>query len=94
MPGRPLHSPRGGYVTWVRRGVRASTRINRAGLTVREVEVLDLVREGRTNTDIAARLFISDKTVEHHVSSILAKLHVTSRREVADAADKLDLPAR
>ena len=48
--------------------------------------MLDLVAEGLTNAEIAARLFISEKTVGHHVSSILAKLGVGSRYEAAKLA--------
>jgi DNA-binding CsgD family transcriptional regulator/tetratricopeptide (TPR) repeat protein len=73
-------------------GMRSSTRANPAGLTTREVEVLQLVSDGLTNAEIAARLFVSDKTVEHHVSRILGKLRVTSRREAAKTARQLDLP--
>jgi DNA-binding CsgD family transcriptional regulator len=51
------------------------------GLTAREVEVLDLLRYGLTDREIAQRLSISVKTAGHHVSSILAKLGVTSRRQ-------------
>ena len=43
-------------------------------LTAREPEVLDLVRQGYSNAEIAGRLFISPKTAEHHVGRILAKL--------------------
>ena len=75
----------------VPRGVRASTRANPAGLTGREVEVLRLVADGLTNAEIAVRLFVSDKTVEHHVSRILTKLGVASRREAARTAGDLDL---
>jgi DNA-binding CsgD family transcriptional regulator len=52
------------------------------GLTTRESEVLGLLREGRTDREIAERLFISVKTAGHHVSSILGKLGVSSRRDV------------
>jgi DNA-binding NarL/FixJ family response regulator len=76
----------------VPRGLRPSTRGNPAGLTSREVEVLQLVADGLTNAEIAARLFVSDKTVEHHVSRILGKLGVSNRREAAKAAHQLDLP--
>ncbi|WP_328807824.1 helix-turn-helix transcriptional regulator [Nonomuraea antri] len=60
-------------------------------LTPREVEVLRLVTQGRTNRDIAAELFISAKTVSVHVSNILAKLGVTTRGEAAAAAHRLSL---
>jgi DNA-binding CsgD family transcriptional regulator/tetratricopeptide (TPR) repeat protein len=53
------------------------------GLTTREAEVLTLLGEGLTDADIAARLVISRRTAEHHVASILAKLGVHSRRELA-----------
>jgi DNA-binding CsgD family transcriptional regulator len=75
----------------VPRGARPSTRGNAAGLTSREVEVLRLVAEGMTNGDIAAQLFVADKTVEHHVSRVLGKLGVSSRREAARAARELEL---
>ncbi|WP_328521129.1 helix-turn-helix transcriptional regulator [Kribbella sp. NBC_00359] len=76
----------------VPRGLRPSTRGNPAGLTSREVEVLQLVADGLTNAEIGARLFVSDKTVEHHVSRILGKLGVPNRREAAKTAQQLDLP--
>jgi DNA-binding CsgD family transcriptional regulator len=67
----------------VPRGRRASTRAHPAGLTVREAEILGLLAEGLRNADIGRRLFISAKTVDHHVSAILAKLGVRSRAEAA-----------
>ena len=60
---------------------RASTRRNPAGLTNRELDVLGLMGDGLTNAELADRLFISPKTVDHHVSAILAKLHVGNRRD-------------
>jgi serine/threonine-protein kinase PknK len=50
-------------------------------LTPREREVLALMAEGRTNVGIAKRLFVSERTVETHVASILAKLDVTARED-------------
>lgn len=63
------------------RGPRRATRENPEGLTSRQAEVLELIATGLSNGDIAERLFISQKTVEHHVSAVFAKLGVTSRGE-------------
>jgi DNA-binding CsgD family transcriptional regulator len=65
------------------RGPRASTRAHPAGLTARESEVHQLLRDGLTNAQIAERLVLSPRTVDHHVSAVLAKLGVTSRVEAA-----------
>jgi DNA-binding CsgD family transcriptional regulator/tetratricopeptide (TPR) repeat protein len=62
---------------------RRATAANPAGLTARQLEVLALLADDLRNADIAARLHISEKTVDHHVSAILAKLGVRSRREAA-----------
>jgi DNA-binding NarL/FixJ family response regulator len=70
----------------VPRGPIAGTRANAAGLTRRQVEVLGLVGEGLSNTEIAGRLCISAKTAEHHVSAIMARLDVPTRQEAAAAA--------
>ena len=64
-------------------GYSSRNTVRPAGpLTARESEVLELIAEGYSNTRIAARLFISKRTVEHHVSSILAALGLRSRAEV------------
>jgi DNA-binding CsgD family transcriptional regulator len=63
------------------RGSRTSTRRNPFGLTQREAEILELLSEGLRSSLIARRLFVAPKTVEHHVSAILAKLGVSSRAE-------------
>lgn len=73
------------------RGPHAATRANPAHLTARELDVLALIVAGRRNTDIADRLFLAPKTVEHHVSSILGKLGVASRAEAIAKARELDL---
>ena len=75
----------------VPRGVRSATRANPAGLTPREVEVLALVGTGMTNAEIARELVVSAKTVDHHVSSVLAKLGVATRGEAAREAVRLGL---
>jgi DNA-binding CsgD family transcriptional regulator/tetratricopeptide (TPR) repeat protein len=75
----------------VPRGVRPTTRRNPAGLTTREVQVLRLVARGLQNGEIAAELVVSTRTVDHHVSAVLRKLGVDSRRAAARAATDLDL---
>jgi DNA-binding CsgD family transcriptional regulator len=75
----------------VPRGPRATTRANPAGLTAREVEVLRLVADGLRNAEIAERLFLSRRTVDHHVSAILRKLGAATRVEAVAEASRLAL---
>ena len=63
------------------RGPRPTTRRDPRGLTARQLEVLDLMAEHLTNAEIAQRLFLSERTVDHHVSAILSKLQVRSRED-------------
>jgi DNA-binding CsgD family transcriptional regulator/tetratricopeptide (TPR) repeat protein len=73
-------------ITRIPRGPRPSTRANPMGLTEREIEVLALLAEGLHNAEISERLHRSGKTVEHHVSAILAKLGVGTRQEAIQVA--------
>ena len=73
------------------RGPRPATRANPAGLTARQVAVLRLIAEGLGNRAIAERLYISPKTVEHHVSAILTKLDAGDRAEAVEKARRIQL---
>jgi DNA-binding CsgD family transcriptional regulator len=73
------------------RGPRPSTRRNPALLTARELEVLSLVAQRLRNVEIAERLHLTEKTVDHHLSAILGKLGVRSRTEAAAAAAELGI---
>ncbi len=75
----------------VPRGPRTTTASNPAGLTKREMDVLLLLAKGLPNAEIARRLVRSEKTVDHHVSSILSKLAVRTRTEAASTAHRLGL---
>lgn len=73
------------------RGIRETTRCNPAQLTGRELDVLHLLKEGMQNKEIAAALFNSTKTVDHHISSILFKLDVSSRTKAVQEAIRLGI---
>jgi DNA-binding CsgD family transcriptional regulator len=75
----------------VPRGPRPATRANAAALTARELEVLGLVGEGLRNADIADRLVVSRRTIDHHVSALLRKLAVSTRGGAVARARELDL---
>jgi DNA-binding CsgD family transcriptional regulator len=76
-------------VSSVPRGPRPSTSANPAGLTRREQDVLDLVADGLTNVEIGERLFLSPRTVEHHLAAVMRKLNVASRNDAVAAANRL-----
>jgi DNA-binding CsgD family transcriptional regulator len=73
------------------RGPRAATRDNPAGLTTRELEVLQLLADGQTNPTIAERLYLSPRTIDHHVSSLLRKLDSHTRGEAVAEARRYGL---
>ncbi|MEO6000997.1 MAG: AAA family ATPase [Chitinophagaceae bacterium] len=73
------------------RGIRRTTQSNPALLTDRELDVLKLLHEGMQNKEIATRLFISAKTVDHHISAVLYKLEVNSRTKAVQKAIKLGI---
>jgi len=85
---------RGLGVTRLPRRPQPGTLTNPAGLTDRQLEILRLVAAGLSNAEIARRLVVSTRTVDHHVSAILSKLGVHTRRDAAAwAADLEDEPA-
>jgi DNA-binding CsgD family transcriptional regulator len=75
------------------RGRQERTKQNPHELTRRQVQVLALLAEGCRNAEIAGRLFVTEKTVDHHVSAVLEKLQVRSRAEAAGVAHRLGIAA-
>jgi DNA-binding CsgD family transcriptional regulator/tetratricopeptide (TPR) repeat protein len=73
------------------RGPRLATRDAPAGLTAREQEVLALLSEGLPDREISRRLFISERTVHHHVSAVLSKIGVSSRTAAAREAVRMGI---
>jgi DNA-binding CsgD family transcriptional regulator/tetratricopeptide (TPR) repeat protein len=73
------------------RGMLKSTQSNPAFLTPREIDVLQLLKAGMQNKEIADTLFISAKTVDHHISAILSKLQVNSRAKAVGEALRLEI---
>jgi DNA-binding CsgD family transcriptional regulator/tetratricopeptide (TPR) repeat protein len=88
---RVIRSLRDAGVRQIPRGPRPQTRANAALLTARELEVLRFVTTGLSNREIADRLFLSSRTVGHHVSAILAKLEISSRSAARTRAEELGL---
>jgi DNA-binding NarL/FixJ family response regulator len=78
-------------MTSIPRGPRPARRSTPAGLTAREQEVLALLAEGLPDKEIARRLFITERTVHHHVSAVLAKIGVSSRTAAAREATRLGI---
>jgi DNA-binding NarL/FixJ family response regulator len=76
-------------VTRLPRRPQPGTLTNPAGLTDRQLEILRLVATGLSNADIARRLVVSPRTVDHHVSAILQKLGVSTRHDAAAWAAEL-----
>ena len=73
------------------RGSQERTKNNPHQLTRRQLQVLTFLAEGCSNAEIARRLFVSEKTIDHHVSAVLEKLQVRSRGEAAAVANRLGL---
>jgi DNA-binding CsgD family transcriptional regulator/tetratricopeptide (TPR) repeat protein len=80
---------RGLGVTRLPRRPQPGTLANPAGLTDRQLEILRLVATGMSNAEIAQRLVVSPRTVDHHVSAVLQKLGVPTRRAAAALAAEL-----
>jgi DNA-binding NarL/FixJ family response regulator len=75
----------------VPRGPRLTTKANPVGLTARELEVLGFLVAGLRNAEIAERLTLSTRTIDHHVAAILRKLAVRTRSEAAATAVRLGI---
>lgn len=76
---------------WLRSAGAAAARVGPKGiglLTKRELDVLELLADGPSNPEIAARLYLSRRTVEHHVASVLSKLGLRNRAEAAAYATR------
>ena len=82
---------RAGGIKKIPRGLRESTKANPAGLTNRELDIIQLMQKAIQNKEIASTLFISPKTVDHHISSILFKLDVNSRSKAVTEAVRLGI---
>ncbi|MFT3934409.1 MAG: AAA family ATPase [Chitinophagaceae bacterium] len=82
---------RGAGIKNIPRGSRKSTLENPKGLTDRELDVLQLLKENLQNKEIAGKLFISAKTVDHHISSLLFKLDVNTRARAVQEALRLGI---
>ena len=78
-------------ISAIPRGPRPATRAAPAGLTAREQEVLALLAEGLPDREISRRLFISERTVHHHVSAVLSKIGVSSRTAAAREATRMGI---
>ncbi|GAC1625105.1 MAG: response regulator transcription factor [Ktedonobacteraceae bacterium] len=85
-----LHTP-DSQDTRVSRGASFSSAVEKLGLTARELEVMRLIAQGRSNTEIAAELFVSDATVKTHINHIFSKLGARDRSQVIVKARELGL---
>ncbi|MCV7172188.1 helix-turn-helix transcriptional regulator [Mycobacterium manitobense] len=91
VAGRVRLSLRAAGMTGIPARRRRTTLSNAVGLTSRQAKVLTLMDAGLTNVEIAERLFLSTRTVDHHVSAILGRLGVDNRREASRRARALGI---